>query len=59
MGMRIALLLIIMLETLWIGQSLGIIADHYDYLTEVYTSSLSRCDEALERTADKLKETCK
>lgn len=45
--MRIILLLIILIETAWIGHTLGRVADHYDYITSIYQNGLKRCDKAL------------
>ncbi len=45
--MRVALLLIILAETMLASQELGLIADHYAFLESAYLSGLNACDNAL------------
>lgn len=46
--MRLVLLLIILAQTWWIGDTLGSVANHYDYLQKLYLGSMDKCDNALE-----------
>ena len=45
--MRLALLLIILIETTFIGVTLGQAADHYAYLESVYLNGLDTADHAV------------
>jgi len=45
--MRLFLLLIVLIETAWIGLELGNVSDHYVYLDKVYEVGLQNCLDTL------------
>lgn len=47
--MRVALLLLVLAETAWIGVLLGRVVNHYEYLESTCTSALDYCDRTVER----------
>lgn len=55
MKTRLILLLVIAGETLWIGLKLGQVANHYQYLESIYTSTMYSCASEVQRLHGKLK----
>ena len=54
--MRLVLLLIILVETTFIGLTLGQVTSHYDYLQSIYLGVFKACNATIARQAAVIKE---
>lgn len=46
--MRLLLLVVILAETVFVGQLLGDVASHYGYLESIYRAGLTACEMRLD-----------